>query len=206
MEQRGIGALIARALGCRVARLALVTALALLASTPSVAAALPPSAASGEGGGESISFPVTPDGRQAGPAVYTSATETHVTAVAARVATAAAAMASGCRYQDSWRYSRSLLGAIVYKFHHTTYWCWSTSGRLTNVTTGVYVSDVDSNWYYRGLTASSGYFYDSNGSHYGLRQGHFDNCVLKYGCIGSEYPWVKIWVHAGGSYEYATGT
>jgi len=118
---------------------------------------------------------------------------------------------SGCKDVDAWRYSTSFLfGTVVYKFHQTVHFCWNTAKQLTVVNTGSYVSDVDANWVYRGLTASNAYFFtwccgQTMSGHYGLRQGHFDNCIVKYGCIGTEYPWVKIWVHGDGTWTYATG-
>jgi hypothetical protein len=119
--------------------------------------------------------------------------------------------AAGCKDIDAWRYSTSFLfGTTVYRFHQTVHFCWNTASKLTAVTTGTYVSNVDPNWTYRGLTASNGYFFtwccgNTHSGHFGLRQGHFDNCVLKYGCIGSEYPWVKIWIHGNGTWTYTTG-
>jgi len=119
--------------------------------------------------------------------------------------------AAGCRDIDAWRYSTSFLfGTLVYKFHQTVHFCWNSANKLTVVNTGTYVSNVDPNWTYRGLTASDGYFFEwccgaAQSGHYGLREGHFDNCVPKYGCVGSEYPWVKIWVQGDGSWSYDTG-
>jgi len=69
-----------------------------------------------------------------------------------------------------------------------------------------YVTNVDPNWYYRGLAASAGYFYSQNTAHYSFRQARMENCVLKFGCIGSEYPWVKIWAYGDGSYRWERGT
>ena len=118
---------------------------------------------------------------------------------------------AGCSDIDAWRYSTSFLfGTLIYKFHETVHYCWNTANKLTVVNTGTHISNVDPNWIYRGLTASDGYFFtwccgQAQSGHYGLRQGHFDNCVLKYGCIGSEYPWVKIWIHGDGSWSYSTG-
>ena len=38
---------------------------------------------------------------------------------------------------------------------------------------------MDANWYYRGLSASTGYFYGANQSgHYSFRQAKMENCAL----------------------------
>jgi len=115
-------------------------------------------------------------------------------------------LASGCRDVDVYLESKSFLfRATVYKWHHTKRWCWS-NGKITSVVTSAYVTNVDPNWYYRGISASTGYFYNGNAAHYSLRQARMENCILKFGCIGSEYPWVKIWAFGDGSYRWEKGT
>jgi hypothetical protein len=112
--------------------------------------------------------------------------------------------ASGCASVDWYESGHSsLFGTLVYRFHQTKYWCWSYPS-ITTVSVGTYVSNVDSSEAYRGLVSSDGYFYNWSGSarggHYSLRQGHFENCVIKYGCIGSSYPWTKIYVNGNGAW------
>jgi hypothetical protein len=116
---------------------------------------------------------------------------------------------SGCKQVRVARVGRSFFGAVIYKFWQEKAWCW-TYPRITSVSVGTQVTDVDINWVYRGLIAESAYFYNwccgvTTSGHYSLRQGSFENCILKIGCIGKEYPWVKIWVRADGSYAYGTG-
>ncbi|MGH3030500.1 MAG: hypothetical protein ACRDNE_06985 [Gaiellaceae bacterium] len=122
---------------------------------------------------------------------------------------AAAQSAAGCRTVDVARIGRSALGFVVYKFHQVKRWCWSYP-RVTSVRTSTYVSNVDPNWDYRGVIASNGSFYrwccrDGRSGHYTFRQGRFDNCIPWIGCIRREYPWVKIWVRANGTWSYDTG-
>ena len=38
------------------------------------------------------------------------------------------------------------------------------------------------------------------GGHYSRRQGKIDNCILKWGCIGSHYPQIEIWVNGNGAW------
>ena len=123
---------------------------------------------------------------------------------------AAAQSAAGCRSVDVARIGRSALGFVVYKFHQVKRWCWSYP-RVTSVRTSTYVSNVDPNWDYRGVIASRGFFYrwccgDGRSGHYTFRQGRFDNCIPWIGCIRREYPWVKIWVRANGTWSYDTGS
>ncbi|MCC6223083.1 MAG: hypothetical protein IT201_06280 [Thermoleophilia bacterium] len=114
--------------------------------------------------------------------------------------------ASGCRDVDIYKEAKSFLfRSIVYRWHHTKRWCWS-NGRITTVVTTAYATNVDPNWYYRGIAASASYFYNSNTAHYSFRQARMENCVLKIGCVGSEYPWVKIWTFGDGSYRWERGT
>jgi hypothetical protein len=115
--------------------------------------------------------------------------------------------ASGCREIDIAKDGNSFLfNTLVYRWHHFKRWCWS-NGRITGVWSSAYATNMDANWYYRRLAASTGYFYGNNQSgHYSFREAEMENCVLKYGCIGSEYPWVKIWVHGDGSYSWQRGS
>ena len=115
--------------------------------------------------------------------------------------------ASGCREIDIAKDGKSFLfNSLVYRWHHSKRWCWS-NGRVTGVWSSAYATNMDANWYYRGLAGSTGYFYGSNQSgHYSFREAEMENCVLKYGCIGSEYPWIKIWVRGDGSYSWERGS
>jgi hypothetical protein len=116
---------------------------------------------------------------------------------------------AGCRRVDVARVGRSLLGFVVYKFHQVKRWCWDFP-RITYKRVYAYVSDVDPYMHYAGVVSRVGYFYrwccsTAYSGHYSLRVAKFQNCVPWIGCIRTEYPWVKIWVRAGGSYAYATG-
>lgn len=116
----------------------------------------------------------------------------------------------GCRTVDVAKTGRSILGFVVYRFHQVKHWCWHYP-RITSRTAWVYVDKVDPNMNYEGVVSSVGYYYAwINGvpgsGHYSFREGKFQNCVLWIGCLGTYYPWVKIWTRANGTYSYATGT
>jgi hypothetical protein len=122
----------------------------------------------------------------------------------------AATASSGCRAVDVARVGRSLLGFVVYKFWQRKNWCWSYP-KVTSASSSAWVTDVDPNWYYGGVVSAWGEFYNWccgvwNSGHRSFRQGAFQNCVLKYGCIKSEYPWVLIRGHGDGGFTYDTGT
>jgi hypothetical protein len=117
---------------------------------------------------------------------------------------------SGCRTVDVARVGRSPLGFVVYKFHHVKRWCWRFP-RITYVHTYTYVSDVDAHTMrYRGLVAATGFYYrwccsTRRSGHFSFRQARFSNCFWKLGCWRIDHPWVRIWVHADGTYAARTG-
>jgi hypothetical protein len=120
-----------------------------------------------------------------------------------------ATLSAGCRTVDVARVGRDIFGFVVYKFHQVKRWCW-TFPRITSRSVYTYVSDVDPNMEYRGVVAAYGNYYTwccSTGSsgHLSYRQGKFDNCIWWFPCTRREYPWVKIYAHADGTYTKATG-
>ena len=123
--------------------------------------------------------------------------------------TVAATSAGGCRTVDIAKVGRDIFGFVVYKFHQVKRWCWDFP-RVTSVSVSTYVSDVDPNMDYLGIVGSKSTFYrwccgSSRSGHYSFRQGKFKNCVLWFPCTRTEYPYVKIWSRADGSYSWATG-
>jgi hypothetical protein len=49
---------------------------------------------------------------------------------------------------------------------------------------------------------NDGWFYFSGGSgqggHYSFMQGRVSNCIFHYGCLGTSYPWIQLWVNGYG--------
>lgn len=117
------------------------------------------------------------------------------------------AAASGCVRVDAWVRSSTLFGFTAYRFHQVKHWCWSYP-HITSVNVGTYFSDVDPNYHVRG-TWGHGWYYtwrgSSRGGHYSFRQAHVENCVFHYGCIGTQYPWVEVWVNGNGAWAYNAG-
>lgn len=87
----------------------------------------------------------------------------------------------------------TLLGFVAYRFHQVKSWIYD-GNTVSNVNVFVYLSDVDPNFVYRGIVNSTDNWGPGHTWHYSFRQGHIENCVVKYGCIGSTYPY--IWIRA----------
>ena len=117
--------------------------------------------------------------------------------------------ASGCRKATVKNRGESITGTLVYKYNTWTEWCWNRADHaVTTVKTGQYLSDVASTMYYRGLTGQDERFYAwrsgfNKSGHWHERQAHFENCVVRYGCISSDYPRNVIRAHSDGTYTWA---
>jgi hypothetical protein len=115
-----------------------------------------------------------------------------------------------CRTLSVARVHRTFLGFVAFKFWQRKRWCWSYPRILSREVT-TYVTDVDPNYEYAGVVSSWGAWYiwccgTQYSGHSSFRQARFTNCVLKIGCVGEYYPWVRINSRADGSYVYATGS
>jgi hypothetical protein len=98
---------------------------------------------------------------------------------------------------------------VAFRYHQVNHWCWQYPNiTCMNVSSGFYDVDpsgqvrYDGNgygWYY---TWAGGPF----GGHYSHRDGKIDNCILRYGCIGSYYPYVDMWVNGNGAWTASGGT
>jgi len=120
--------------------------------------------------------------------------------------------ASGCRRVTVVNRGSTWLGATAYEFNTWTYWCWTRATQVTsNISVGWSISDVDSQYYWQGVvnTELDRYDYSTNDGHpYSAfkhyRQGRFDNCVLKYGCLGTVYPANTIRSYYNGTWAWST--
>lgn len=123
-----------------------------------------------------------------------------------------ASTASGCRRVTVVNRGSTWLGATAYEFKTWTYWCWTRSTQLTRkISVGWSITDVDSQYYWRGLvnTELDRYDYGTNDGHpYSAfkhyRQGRFENCVLKYGCLGVVYPANTLRSYYNGTWSWRT--
>lgn len=114
-----------------------------------------------------------------------------------------------CTSIDAWRNAYTLLGFLAYRYHHWMTWCWDGQ-RVTSVTEDYdYLTNVDPNFYWRGTVAESSAYYYWNGIWHGrfrsFMEGQVDNCILRYGCIGTSYPWITINAYGDGHYSTSSG-
>lgn len=120
--------------------------------------------------------------------------------------------ASGCIKVTVNNHANTVLGFTAYIFHTWTNWCWTRSTQVVyNVTHNWYISDVDSQEYWKGIVHTEFLFYDysTNDGHpksayKNYMQGQFDNCVLKYGCIGTTYPTNTLRSYYNGTWAWST--
>jgi hypothetical protein len=120
--------------------------------------------------------------------------------------------ASGCRRVTVNNEYETLLGFTAYYFHTWTRWCWTRSTQnVYDVTSGWTISDVDATEYWRGIvnTELGLYDYSVNDGHprsayKNYRQGHFENCVIKYGCISNTYPANTLRSYYNGTWAWST--
>lgn len=118
--------------------------------------------------------------------------------------------ASGCTKVTVHNEAETLLGFTAYYFDTWTRWCWTRStARVYDVTHGWDIHSVDSQQYWKGIVNKETHLYDwksgdSDSGYYHMRQGQFENCVLKYGCIGTTYPKNIIRSHSDGTWTWAT--
>ena len=115
-----------------------------------------------------------------------------------------------CRTVSVARVHRTFLGFVAFKFWQRKRWCWSYP-RILSREVSTYITDVDPNYQYVGVVSSWGAWYiwccgTKYSGHSSFRQARFTNCVLRIGCVGEYYPWVRINSRADGSYVYATGS
>jgi hypothetical protein len=114
---------------------------------------------------------------------------------------------SGCKTVRAWVNRYTLLGFLAYRWNHSVYFCW-TYPHITAFSPNEYISDNDGLNYLRNVY-TYGYWYTwngaGNGGHYPWRQAQVENCIIKYGCIGTTYPWVSIWINGNGAWAYDGG-
>jgi len=111
-----------------------------------------------------------------------------------------------CKNIWARRIGHSLLGFVTYKFEHWKHFCWNYP-TITYVEGGHRWLEVDPNFLVRGQWGD-GYWYEWRGAAHGgqtsYRQGQIENCILHYGCLGTFYPYVQIWINGNGAWTYDT--
>lgn len=108
--------------------------------------------------------------------------------------------------------TKTVLGFTAYDFKTWTRWCWNRSSQVvSDVTKGYALANVDSQQYWRGIVNKEFTFYDYStnnrkprSAYKNYQQGRFENCVLKYGCIGSTYPANTLRSSYNGTWAWST--
>jgi hypothetical protein len=103
---------------------------------------------------------------------------------------------------------RSWLGFVAWRYHQVDHWCWSYP-RITCLSIGAGFYDVDGtsnvNWGDNGYGWYYGWAGSATGGHYAHRDGSISNCILKYGCISTSYPYVDMWLNGNGGWSASGG-
>lgn len=129
-------------------------------------------------------------------------------------------LSSGCRKVKAYVEARSFLfNTVVWRFYQVKHWCWNYPAINTvncsanPVKCLTFVDDVtnvaSTEIYGKVQTKVSNYYTwggSSKGGHYSKLTGKFDNCVFRWGCIGSSYPWVEIYSTGNGMWRAFGGT
>lgn len=147
--------------------------------------------------------------RRADPAI-----DAVISGPVAALASGGSSSPSGCRTVIAYfERAKQYLGytIVYYHFNQEKRWCWNRAGAFTSDhTDGAYFSRVDRLWYPQGNPQRLAYRYNwvsgaPHSGHYSRYQQRIDNCIVKYGCIGNENPYVKIWSHSDGTYTFDAG-
>jgi hypothetical protein len=103
---------------------------------------------------------------------------------------------------------RSLLGFVAWRYHQVDHWCWSYPS-ITCLGIGAGFYDIDStsnvNWSDNGYGWYYGWAGSGTGGHYAHRDGSVSNCIFKYGCLATAYPYVDMWLNGNGAWAASGG-
>ncbi|ASR04199.1 hypothetical protein GORBP_065_01940 [Gordonia rubripertincta NBRC 101908] len=109
-----------------------------------------------------------------------------------------------CRTASGGYTQKTVTGATAYRFTHTASFCFD-GRRVTRVyNQSIGINSIDANFYWRGIVNQT-HGINGNGSGWSFRKGQLDNCVLKYGCIGTGYPWVTLNFKGNGAWSVSSG-
>jgi hypothetical protein len=97
---------------------------------------------------------------------------------------------------------------VAWRYHQVNHWCWQYPN-ITCFNAASYFTDVDATGQVHYDSNGFGWYYTwaggPSGGHYSHRGGRIDNCILRYGCISSYYPYVDIWVNGNGAWSGSGG-
>lgn len=89
-------------------------------------------------------------------------------------------------------------GAVgkLWQFNHEVYFEYNGADDVRNINSRAWGDTYDWSWYYKGSGGSSR---DEGDSFNAFKQGTFEHCLTKLGCIGQKNPWIEIWGNYTGS-------
>ena len=112
-------------------------------------------------------------------------------------------LSSGSRAVTYKVVGRNAVGWALWAFYHRVHWEWNST-RITSVQRSSWPEVYAPGWEYMGLIQNTGYYYNNNASYYSFRQGHFRLGAGGWN-VQHEYPWIRFYVHRGGSYSVSGG-
>lgn len=115
----------------------------------------------------------------------------------------------GC-VTDGWirHTERKLFGGTFYRFRMNVNFCFSGT---TVTSTNIWVDyESESSWAHtHGIVVSRADWFSWNGYARGerrvYRKGKVENCVIKYGCISTTYPWARASLYGNGKWTRTAG-
>ena len=152
------------------------------------------------------SYEISPYGGNAG--VYTESTAQPLlgSITGATSSFSLGVAARRCYTVDKHRTAHdAITRVVVWRFHHKAHWCAIYPAIDENsLTVDSFFSNVDPLFQVDWDDHGTGWWYTWRGSqaggHYSRRQGKIDNCILKWGCIGTHYPQIELWVNGNGAW------
>ncbi len=97
----------------------------------------------------------------------------------------------------------TILGQVAWRYHQVDHWCWSYP-RITCLNIGSGFYDLDGLEIVNYNDHGYGWYYawggTGDGGHYSERDGSVSNCILRYGCIRTLYPYVNMWLNGNGAW------
>jgi hypothetical protein len=113
-------------------------------------------------------------------------------------------LATSCKSTNRYQIAYTLLGFRAWEYHTHVRWCY-TGSSVTSVPEHYgYFANVDSQFYPREVMVNVLNYYSAN-QQQAFTQQRIENCVLKYGCIGSASPWNRVNVYGNGTNSYSWG-
>lgn len=101
-------------------------------------------------------------------------------------------------WRDQWVRKPTALGRTFYKFHQYMSWCYNGASVTRIEQRYAYTSDESTYAYYEGLQTDT-FNRPPAGEVNSYMKARIDNCIPKYGCISTSYPWARIRAGNNGS-------